>query len=145
MAFKGKRVLVVEDELLVALGLREELRALGCTVVGPAASLSAAMRAAAHETMDAAILDINLAGERVYPAADILYDRGVPFLFCSGQPPNVPLPQRLCEAPRMFKPYTSLAIASALADLMSVEPEERDHRTHGRTGERGGTSASNGP
>ncbi|MDI4665229.1 response regulator [Xanthobacter autotrophicus] len=119
MIFSGKRVLVVEDEFLVALGLEDNLRSLGCTVVGPIASLSAAMAAAAHEKVDAAILDVNLAGEAVYPAATILADRGIPFLFCSGYTGSVRMPAEFADAPRVAKPYTSRVIADALCELLS--------------------------
>ncbi|TLX41202.1 response regulator [Xanthobacter autotrophicus] len=119
MIFTGKRVLVVEDEFLVALGLEDNLRSLGCTVVGPIASLSAAMAAAAHEKVDAAILDVNLVGEAVYPAASILADRGIPFIFCSGYTGSVRMPAEFADAPRVAKPYTSRVIAEALSDLLS--------------------------
>lgn len=122
MIFTGKRVLVVEDEFLVALGLEDNLRSLGCTVVGPIASLSGAMAAAAHEKVDAAILDVNLAGEAVYPAASILADRGIPFIFCSGYTGSVRMPAEFADAPRVAKPYTSRAIAEALSDLLSGGP-----------------------
>ncbi|MEP9349064.1 response regulator [Xanthobacter sp. KR7-225] len=121
MKFFGKRVLVVEDEFLVALGLEDNLKALGCTVVGPVANLSAAMLAAAHETLDAAILDVNLAGETVFPAAAILVHRGIPFMFCSGYSGSGRLPEGFADAPRVPKPYTSSAIAAALADLIGTD------------------------
>ncbi|MEP9352947.1 response regulator [Xanthobacter sp. KR7-65] len=120
MIFTGRRVLVVEDEYLVALGLDDNLRSLGCTVVGPIASLSAAMAAAATEKVDAAILDVNLAGEPVYPAASILAERGVPFIFCSGYTGSVRMPSEFADAPRVAKPYTSRVIAEALADLLGI-------------------------
>ncbi|MFG1182275.1 response regulator [Xanthobacter versatilis] len=122
MIFSGKRVLVVEDEFLVALGLEDNLRSLGCTVVGPIASLAGAMEVAAHERVDAAILDVNLAGEAVYPAASILADRGIPFIFCSGYTGSVRMPTEFADAPRVAKPYTSRAIAEALSDLLSSGP-----------------------
>ncbi|MFG1348151.1 response regulator [Xanthobacter autotrophicus] len=122
MIFTGKRVLVVEDEFLVALGLEDNLRSLGCTVVGPISSLSGAKAAAAHEKVDAAILDVNLAGEAVYPAASILADRGIPFIFCSGYTGSVRMPAEFADAPRVAKPYTSRAIAEALSDLLSGGP-----------------------
>ncbi|MFG1373817.1 response regulator [Xanthobacter oligotrophicus] len=122
MIFSGKRVLVVEDEFLVALGLEDNLRSLGCTVVGPVSSLSGAMAAAAHEKVDAAILDVNLAGEAVYPAASILADRGIPFIFCSGYTGSVRMPAEFADAPRVAKPYTSRVIAEALSDLLSGGP-----------------------
>ena len=128
MKFFGKRVLVVEDEFLVALGLEDNLKALGCTVVGPVATLSAAMLAAAHETLDAAILDVNLAGENVFPAAAILVDRGIPFMFCSGYSGSGRLPAKFADVPRVPKPYTSAAIAATLADLIGTDACESSPR-----------------
>ncbi|MFG1361425.1 response regulator [Xanthobacter pseudotagetidis] len=140
MKFSGKRVLVVEDEFLVALGLEDNLRALGCTVVGPVASLSAAMVAAAHEAVDAAILDVNLAGEAVFPAAAILLDRGVPFMFCSGYSGSGRLPEKFADAPRVPKPYTSKAIATTLAELMGADDDDE-----GQGGARGGFETAGYP
>lgn len=118
MIVSGRRVLVVEDEYLVALGLDDNLRSLGYTVVGPVASLAAALAAASTERLDAAILDVNLAGEPVYPAAAILSERGIPFIFCSGYTGSVRMPPEFADAPRVAKPYTSRVIADALADLI---------------------------
>lgn len=132
-------MLVVEDELLVALGLEVSLQELGCTVIGPASSLAAAMLAAAHETVDAAILDINLAGERVFPAAEILHDRGIPFMFCSGQAVPGQMPQFFTEAPRVPKPYTRGDIASALADLVGADDGDLSGRLSETRGGGAGT------
>lgn len=122
MNHTGIRVLVVEDEFLVALGLEDNLRSLGYTVVGPVSTLAAAMEAAAAEQVDAAILDVNLNGEPVYPAAAILADRGIPFLFCSGYTGTVRAPRPFVDVPRVAKPYTSRVIADALAELLSGGP-----------------------
>ena len=120
MILSGRRVLVVEDEYLVALGLDDNLRSLGYTVVGPVASLSAAIAAASSERIDAAILDVNLAGEPVYPAAAVLAERGIPFIFCSGYTGSVRMPAEFADAPRVAKPYTSRVIAEALAGLFGA-------------------------
>jgi len=103
-AFKGLRVLVVEDEFLLALLLEEELVSAGCSVVGPFSGLAQAMEAARRETFDLAILDINLNGEMVYPLADELSGSGVPFIFMSGYGLSN-LPERFRTAPRIAKPY----------------------------------------
>ncbi|WP_296585284.1 response regulator [Xanthobacter sp.] len=104
----------------MALGLDDNLRSLGYTVVGPVASLAAAVTAASSEHIDAAILDVNLAGEPVYPAAAILAERGIPFIFCSGYTGSVRMPAEFSDAPRVAKPYTSRIIANALADLIGA-------------------------
>lgn len=121
MRFSGKRILVVEDEFLVALGLEDNLRSMGCAVIGPAQSLASAMQMAAREQVDAALLDVNLAGEAVYPAASILAERGIPFLFCSGYTGAGRIPVEFADVPRVTKPYTSAGIAEALGDLLSED------------------------
>ena len=78
------RVLVVEDEAMVSMMLEDMLSELGCRVVGPAASLSSGLKLAASAEVEGAVLDVNLAGEKVFPIADILATRGVPFVYATG-------------------------------------------------------------
>jgi DNA-binding response OmpR family regulator len=80
----GKRVLIVEDELLVALLIEDFLVELGCSTLGPCGSVANALVTARSETFDLAVLDVNLAGEKVYPVAEVLAERHIPFLFLSG-------------------------------------------------------------
>ncbi|ODA67435.1 putative transcriptional regulatory protein pdtaR [Methyloligella halotolerans] len=80
----GKHILVVEDEALAALHLEDMLQELGCEVVGPAARVKHAIELLDQGSPDLAILDLNVAGELVYPVADTLAARGVPFLFATG-------------------------------------------------------------
>src|SRR5260221_1151940 len=81
---QGLRVFVVEDEALIALMLEDLLAAFGCGVVGPLARLAAAQRAGQSRDFDCAILDVNINGDPVYPVAEILSERGIPFLFVTG-------------------------------------------------------------
>ena len=76
----GRRVLVVEDEMLVAMLVEDILAQLGCTVVGPAARIAEALPMARSEALDCAFLDVNVAGERVFPVAAALAERRVPFV-----------------------------------------------------------------
>jgi DNA-binding response OmpR family regulator len=78
------RVLIVEDEMLVAMYIEDAVTDLGHQVVGPAMRLETALEAAAREEIDFAILDINLAGKQSFPVADQLQERGIPFMFASG-------------------------------------------------------------
>jgi len=80
----GNRVLLVEDEALVAMVMRDMLTEFGLTVVGPFSRMSEAIAAATREDVDAAVLDINLDGEMVYSLADLLSARGIPFVFVTG-------------------------------------------------------------
>jgi PAS domain S-box-containing protein len=84
IAISGNRVMIVEDEALVAMLLTESLTTLGCSVVGPFSRCSDAIAAVEANGIDAAILDVNLDGEMVYPLADLLIERGVPFIFVTG-------------------------------------------------------------
>lgn len=78
------KVLVVEDEALVSMLVEDMLSDLGCVVVGPAAEIEEALRLANSADIDAALLDVNLGGRPIFPVADALKARGVPFAFASG-------------------------------------------------------------
>jgi DNA-binding response OmpR family regulator len=80
----GRRVLIAEDEAFIAMALEEGFAAADAVVVGPAATLVEAVDLASTAELDAAVLDIDLAGLDVFPAANILRRRGVPFIFQTG-------------------------------------------------------------
>ncbi len=80
----GLRILVVEDEAAISLLLEDMLLDFGCEVIGPAARLSAALDAVSREQVDLAILDVNVAGEPIYPVAEALAQRSIPFVFSTG-------------------------------------------------------------
>ncbi|MBW9091644.1 response regulator [Rhizobium wenxiniae] len=82
--FKGKRILVVEDEYFLADEVRQKLIALGAKVVGPVASVRDAMELIEASEIDAAILDIHLGDEFVFPVADRLDELNIPFVFATG-------------------------------------------------------------
>ena len=119
----GKRVFVVEDEFLGALLLEEELLALGFTIVGPFTSVATAIEAARREQFDFAILDINLGGEMVFPLADELSARGVPFLFVSGYG-EMNRPERHRGTPCLAKPYEQTGLVRAIDLLLAARRRE---------------------
>jgi CheY-like chemotaxis protein len=80
----GLRVLVVEDEMLVSLLIEEMLTDHRCAIVGPYATVPPAVEAAKSEAIDVALLDVNIGGLKVYPVANALMARRIPFLFLSG-------------------------------------------------------------
>lgn len=91
----GKRVMVAEDELLVAMLVEDILADNDCLVLGPFSSVSQALEAAKVGCIDVSVLDMNLCGQRIYPVAEGLAGRGIPFIFLSGYgkdaiPPNHP-------------------------------------------------------
>jgi two-component sensor histidine kinase/response regulator RpfG family c-di-GMP phosphodiesterase len=80
----GKRIMIVEDEALVAMILEDQLVDLGYSIAATCASVPDALKALGTDKPDAAILDVNLGGQLVYPVADQLMDRGIPFVFVTG-------------------------------------------------------------
>ncbi|MFG0328517.1 MAG: response regulator [Phycisphaerales bacterium] len=108
------RVLVVEDQVFLADDLAETLEEAGMQVVGPIGRLNPALELARDANIDAAILDINLGDdERVFPLADLLAERGVPFMFVTGYEEDV-IPARHRNRPRLGKPVTHDALLRAL-------------------------------
>ena len=85
---KGLRVLVVEDQAPIALQLEDMLVESDCEVVGPASRVEQALRLLGENSVDAAVLDLNVAGELVYPVADALEARGLPYIFVTGYDPS---------------------------------------------------------
>ena len=117
--FAGRRVLVVEDEALVAMLLETILEDMGCVAVGPAATVDEGLRMAADEAVDAALLDVNVAGRQVFPVAQALKDRGVPFVFSTGYGEGG-LPDEWRGQPTLQKPFTEAAVRDALMSAMGL-------------------------
>lgn len=116
---EGCRVLIVEDEMTIVLVIEETLLDLGAQVVGPAARLDAALRLAGEASIDAAILDVNIRGGNSYPVADVLADRRIPFLFCSGYG-DWALEERHRNRPRLAKPYSSKDLEDRVLELLAA-------------------------
>jgi CheY-like chemotaxis protein len=117
----GTRVLLVEDEGLVALMIEDMLEELGLKVVASAAQVAKACELATKASFDLALLDVNLAGELVYPVARILRDRKIPFLFSTGYG-GPPLEQEFREAPAIGKPF-SVDQLSEILRLLLLHPK----------------------
>ncbi len=116
----GNRVLLVEDEILVAMMMRDILNDLGYAVVGPFSRLSEAMVAAVHDDIDAGIIDINLDGEFVYPVADVLIARRIPFVFVTGYGVES-IDARFGEVPVIKKPVQRQALQQVFAAARAAE------------------------
>jgi CheY-like chemotaxis protein len=116
--FSGRRVLVVEDEMIVAWLLEDMLADLGCAVVGPAARVNQALAMIDAEAIDVAVLDINLNGQMSYSLADALAARGVPFVFSTGYDKD-----SLLDGYRTFpvlqKPFHRSELGDTLAKLLT--------------------------
>jgi CheY-like chemotaxis protein len=117
-SLQGLRILVVEDNFLVAEVIRDMLAASGCVIVGPVGRLDEGVRLAGQEALDGAVLDVNLNGERCYPIARALRDRGEPYVFLTGYDDDSAMaPQELKPARHLSKPVLEAHLVEALLDI----------------------------
>ena len=113
-ALRGRRILVVEDEYMMADDLQYDLEKAGAEVIGPVPSVADALRLlATEEVIDGAILDVNLRGEKAYPVADVLRERGIPFVLATGYE-TWSLPEAYKDVPRCEKPVDLRHLARTL-------------------------------
>jgi CheY-like chemotaxis protein len=118
-ALRDRRILVVEDEFLIAMNLVEALESAGSVVVGPVASVDKAISKIESEAhIDAAVVDVNLGGVLALPVADMLVARKIPFIFTSGYEDNV-LKTRYSQVKNCLKPYQFRSMEEALVEAMS--------------------------
>ena len=116
---KDVRILVVEDEYFLADDMRETLSEAGAEVLGPVPSVAEARALVeADARIDAAVLDINLQGEEVFPVADLLRLRGVPFVFATGYD-GWAIPERFADTSRLEKPQVGDKLLAAIEPLMT--------------------------
>ncbi len=114
----GKRILLVEDEFIVAAMAEDMLLELGATVIGPASTIAKALDLARTCAIDAAVLDVNMNGERIDPVAELLQTRGVPIVFATGYAAS-PF-EAAHEALILAKPYSQEQLVQALARALRV-------------------------
>jgi PAS domain S-box-containing protein len=115
-AVKGRRIIIVEDSVLLALELEAGLTEAGAKVVGVAADIEEALKLA-DIPFDVAVLDANLNGTPVTPVAELLRERGKPFIFATGYGDAAPAPEGF-DAPVVRKPYNVAQIATAVAEAL---------------------------
>lgn len=101
---EGLRILVVEDEMMIAMLMEDFIEEFGCTIVGPVANIENALLLIRTEAIDGALLDLNLAGNAAYPVADELAGRAIPFIFVSGYG-DQELRSEYNERPKLPKPF----------------------------------------
>ena len=118
-ALKGLRLLVVEDEALVAMMIENMLDDLGCVVVEVAGTVSRGLVLAGDQELafDGAILDVNLGGEKVYPVAQALRARRVPFIFSTGYGIDG-IAAEFSNVPALAKPYQQQALETVLVSTL---------------------------
>lgn len=114
----GRRILVVEDERLIALDVQDILEGWGCTVLGPVATTAAALQLIEDDRPDVAILDVHLDGETSEQIADALRVQGHPFLVMTAYQRSH-LPDALADAPLMCKPVDERKLLRELSTLLS--------------------------
>ncbi len=122
LAISGNRVMIVEDEALVAMVVSESLSMLGCSVVGPFSRCADALAAIETDEVDAAILDVNLDGEMIYPLADVLTARGIPFIFVTGYGAES-IDRRFVHIPVIQKPVERHTLQRIFVPNTGVSPK----------------------
>ena len=116
----GRRVLVVEDEMLVLMLAEDLLGDLGCTAITAAATVEQALDLIALNHFDVAMVDMNLNGDRTHAVADALAKAGVPFVFATGYSGR--MREGYDDRPILTKPYQSHQLATILASLLAPDP-----------------------
>ncbi|SEP50798.1 cAMP-binding domain of CRP or a regulatory subunit of cAMP-dependent protein kinases [Rhodospirillales bacterium URHD0017] len=116
------RILIAEDNYLIAEEVGELVRGCGYAVAGAAPSLESGMALIAKDAVDGAVLDIDLAGTPSFPMCRALSARGVPFLFLSGYSPNTVVPEEFRKTIHLSKPLAPAALESALRNLVGWAP-----------------------
>lgn len=117
-----RRVLVVEDEVMIAMMVEQMLAEIGYETVGPGLRLGQAVALAETEAMDAAVLDVNLGGDRSFPVAEVLRRRGVPFVFATGYG-SAGLDESYRGTIVLRKPFERAELERALAEALRGEAE----------------------
>lgn len=117
----GRRILLVEDEMLVLMNIEMALEDLGCTSISAAANVAAALALIAQHSFDAAILDVNLDGVKSYPVADKLTERGIPFAFATGNGDHGDRSD-FDDCPVLRKPYLTADLVAVFEQLIATKP-----------------------
>ncbi len=117
----GRRILVVEDEMLVLMNIEMALEDLGCTAVSAAGSIAEALSLLAQQNFDAAMIDVNLGGNKSYPIADKLTERGIPFAFSTGYGDHGDRSD-LDDQPVLKKPYLIADLIAVFEQLIADKP-----------------------
>jgi CheY-like chemotaxis protein len=115
----GLRILIAEDETMIAMLLEDMLNELGAEIVGPVKSIDEALGAIEDNALDAAMLDVNLRGERVYAVAAELQRRSIPIVFVSGYSELFDCPPEFHHVPYLKKPFRLDDLSAALETAMT--------------------------
>ena len=118
-SLKGTKVLVVEDDGLIAADVAETLEQAGAIVIGPFPRLGAGLQAAVDESFDVALLDVNLDGRASWPIAGLIHERGIPILFSTGYSDHFTRPASLAALPSISKPYDTPELLDRLRETIA--------------------------
>lgn len=116
-------LMVVEDEFLVATGLEMTLQSAGYNVLEPIPTIAEALAVVADQPADLALLDVNLAGHRVYPVADALQSRQIPFIFLTGCEEG-DLPARFAGTPMLVKPFSPDRLLHVISRVLGQQANQ---------------------
>jgi len=114
----NRKVLVVEDEMMIAMLIEDMLDEFGCKLVGPATNVPRALELIGKETVDVAVLDLNLDGKDTYAIADALRHNNVPFIFATGYGSTGMRPE-YGDRPVLQKPFQAKDLETALAEALA--------------------------
>ena len=114
----NRKVLVVEDEMIIAMLIEDMLDEFGCKLVGPATNVPRALELIAKESIDVAVLDLNLDGKDTYAIADALQRKNVPFIFATGYG-SAGLRQEYGNRPVLQKPFQARDLSTALTEALN--------------------------
>ncbi|MFC4173923.1 response regulator [Microvirga sp. GCM10011540] len=117
----GHRILLVEDEVMISMLIEDMVLDLGHAVIGPAVKIDDAMFLARRADFDLAVLDISIGGTAVYPIADILRSRGIPFIFVTGYDKKA-LPPRFEGSRILSKPFSDQSFGDTLGEIFAASP-----------------------
>jgi DNA-binding NtrC family response regulator len=116
----GAELLIVEDEIIIAELICDVLDSAGLGPCRHAATVAEALAAAQNDALRGAILDVHVGGELVFPVAEVLQKRGVPFAFSSGSGDGAALPGHLAAAPCLPKPWSADDLTQLAENLFKV-------------------------
>jgi CheY-like chemotaxis protein len=113
----NRKVLIVEDEMMIAMLIEDMLDEFGCKLVGPATNVPRALELIGKESIEIAILDLNLGGQDTYAIADALHQRNVPFIFATGYG-STGLRKEFVNRPVLQKPFQTKDLETALTQSL---------------------------
>jgi DNA-binding NtrC family response regulator len=118
----GKRILLAEDEALIALEMKDILEGLGCEVVGPLSSVDRILDDASRGGLDGALLDVNLRGRQIFDILPKLQALGVPLIITSGYDDLTLFPARYRAMPRIAKPFAEAELRRICEKVFANPP-----------------------